>query len=733
MSIKWLYVFNIATYLTLAPICLSYENKMTIKFSTIALAVSASIFTQQTFAETNSSDDSDIEVITIKGDFRESSLSQATSAISLITNNDIALRNAQNLEEIIAIAPNVNFSSGSQRARYYQIRGIGERSQFQEPINPSVGIMVDGVDLTGVGSVASMFDVAQTEIFRGPQGTRFGANALAGLINITTEAPTDYYEGKLKATIGNYGSKGLGLAVSGPANDIVKYRLVAEKYESDGFIDNIHLGRDDTNNRDETSLRAKFAITASDNLDIDLSLMHFDFDNGYDAFSLDLNRNTYSDQPGVDEQKTSAFSSNFTYHGLDTATVNVIASIADSDTEYGYDEDWAFVGISSAEFVTDPQFIGWEYSSTDYYFRDRSNQTLEMRFTSKPGAELFNGSTSWVTGVYYKNEESDLTRIYTFADSDFSSEFETTTTAIYGQLDTKLSEQLTLTTGLRVEERDADYVNSDNFAEDPNDTMVGGKLVLAYQIDDATLVYGSLNRGYKAGGVNTDGTLPDNLRSFDPEYVVNYELGFRTNFLNNNAYLRATAFYMDRRDVQVKISNQLPNSQEFVEYLDNASEGTNTGIEIEAGWVITDSIDVYASFGLLDTEYKSFSYTNSDGDTVSLSGRDQAHAPDYQFNLGINYQLSDDWLLNVSVEGKDEFYFSDSHDQKSEAYELLNASLNYTQDDWNISLWARNITDEDYETRGFYFGNDPRDGYAAKNYTQLGEPAVYGLTVNYQF
>ncbi len=708
---------------------------MTNKVSTIALAISSILLTAQAVAD----DTSVMEVITVKGDFRETNIQTIPSAVSLLSEQDIKRRNAQNLEEIIALTPNVNFAGGSQRARYYQIRGIGERSQFQEPINPSVGIIIDEVDFTGIGSVSSMFDVEQTEVFRGPQGTRFGANALAGIVNITTNAPSDTFEGAIKATAGNYGSKGLGLVVSGPAADKVNYRLVAEQYKSDGFMENLYLDRDDTSNRDELSLRGKLAIEASDDLNIDVTVMHFDFDNGYDAFSLDNNRNTYSDEPGFDTQKTTALATTFNYSGFNQADVKLIASYADSELAYGYDEDWAFgqydwqTGACTSESCLADAY---GYSSTDYYFRDKKTQTLELRATSKEGNEIFNNSTTWVAGVYFKNDESDLTRIYTW-DPDFSSNFETTTTAVYVELSTILSSQLTLTTGLRLEDRDADYTNSTDFSASPSDTMVGGKVVLAYQLDPSSMVYASVNRGYKAGGVNTDGSLLDEQREFEPEYLWNYEVGYKATFLDDAAYFRAAAFYMDRDDVQVKISYQkeatAPGEQgEFIEFLDNASSGSNLGLELEAGWNINDHVEVYGSAGLLDTEYKSFDYITEAG-AVSLSGRDQAHAPSYQANLGLNYYINDEWLFNVSIEAKDEFFFSDSHDEKSEAVELLNASVTYSVDDWNIVIWGRNLTNEDYQTRGFYFGNDPRDGYVDKAYYQLGEPAVFGATFNYNF
>ena len=144
---------------------------------------------------------------------------------------------------------------------------------------------------------------------------------------------------------------------------------------------------------------------------------------------------------------------------------------------------------------------------------------------------------------------------------------------------------------------------------------------------------------------------------------------------------------------------------------------------------VTDNIELYGALGLLNTEFTDF--INAEGD--NLTGREQAHAPNYQFNLGVNYYLTEQWLVNLSIDGKDEFYFSDSHDQKSESVTLANASVSYMQSNWQIRVWARNLLDEDYTNRGFYFGNDPRDGYTAKGYQQYAEPMVIGATLDYQF
>jgi iron complex outermembrane receptor protein len=716
---------------------------MTFSKSAICLAITTSIFNFTASAEEQASNNPDnIETITVNSDFRQQNLQNAPTSMSVLTDIDIKQRNAKHLEELIAVSPNVNFASGSQRARYYQIRGIGERSQFQEPINPSVGVIIDEVDFTGIGSVASLFDVKQAEIFRGPQGTRFGANAIAGMINITTNEPTEDFEGTVQLGVGNYNTYDMGVALSGPATDSVNYRLAVNQSNSDGYIENIYLQDDDTNNRDELSIRGKLAIEASDNLTIDLAGYYFDFDNGYDTFSLDNTRETLSDEPGFDQQETAAFSAKFTYQGFDSATILAIISNADSDLAYGYDEDWAYVGISAPDVIENPDYAYFEYTSTDHYYREKAVLTTELRAISNQGQEIFNGSTDWVAGIFYKQDDEDLLRQYTYADGDFTSTNESKSIAVYGQLDTQLAEKWSLISGLRIENRTADYNNSELFNDTIDDTMVGGKVVLSYQQNEDSLWYASINRGYKTGGNNTDGTLPDDLRTFEPEYLMNYEIGYKVALLNNDAYIRSSLFYMDRTDMQVKSSKTIirdDSSAEFISYLGNATSGSNYGAEIESAWTINDYVNIYGSIGLLNTEFDQF----IDDEGNSLTGEEQAHAPNYQFNVGINYQPTDEWLFNISVDGKDEFYFSDTRyydgqpipkeDITSEAVVLLNASISYLQDNWQFKVWSRNLTNKDYANRGFYFGNDPRDGYTPKQYTQLSEPLVFGASLNYQF
>lgn len=672
-----------------------------------------------------------LEEIQVNADFYQTPALELGSSVSVIDDIAIEERGAEHLEQVLNLAPNVNYSAGASRGRFIQIRGIGERSQFVAPINPSVGILIDGIDFTGIGTAASLLDVQQVEILRGPQGTLHGANALAGLINIVSKGPTETTEGKMGVTFGEYGTRVFKVAVGGQASESVGLRLAAQHTVSDGYIENDYLNRDDTSNIDEAVLRGKLQWQATDALTFDFTAFLADIDNGYDAFSLDNNRKTLSDQPGADKQDTNAGAVKATWKMNDSAKVIATVSHADSELEYGYDEDWAYPELcTDFECAFGPDS---GYSSYDNYLRDNKNTSVDVRTVFDHAGT----GTQWVLGAYLRDQDVDLTRIYTYADGPFSSQYETANRAIYGQVEYPRTSKATLIAGLRFENYTADYTDSEGFNATPEEDLVGGKLGVEYQTSDNKLVYGLVSRGYKAGGFNADDEVPENRREFKSESMWNYEVGVKNSLASGRVQTQVSVFYQDREDIQAKQYFEVQDGgtgiTRFVDFIDNAASGSNYGVEAELLANVSDQLSVFASLGLLRTEFDDFSYFDADGNETVKDGRDQAHAPHYQYALGTNYQFNPSWMLRVEIEGKDEFYFSDSHDQKSDSYNLLNARLSYFHDNLELALWGRNLTDQDYQVRGFEFGNDPRDGYATHAYHQFGEPRIVGVSANYTF
>ena len=199
----------------------------------------------------------DLEEVIVTSDFRESQLKNIPTSISVIDSKVINQRNSRHLEELLALAPNVNFAAGASRGKYFQLRGVGERSQFVAPLNPSVGTYVDGIDFTGFGGAATLLDIDQVEVLRGSQGTRFGANALAGVINLKSADPSTESQGYIKNSASSYNSSSLEAAVGGSLDDQLQYRVAVGKTTSDGFIQNTTLNRKDTNNIAEVTSRLK--------------------------------------------------------------------------------------------------------------------------------------------------------------------------------------------------------------------------------------------------------------------------------------------------------------------------------------------------------------------------------------------------------------------------------------------------------------------------------------------
>ena len=152
-------------------------------FVTTVLSIS------NTYAD-NASDKDIINEVIVNADFRDVSAQQTAQSITVVSATQLTNRAAQHLQDILNLAPNVNFSAGASRGRFFQIRGIGERSQFKEPIDSSVGLVIDGIDFSNLGLAASLYDIQQVEILRGPQGTGFGSSAMAGLVNIQSAMPT---------------------------------------------------------------------------------------------------------------------------------------------------------------------------------------------------------------------------------------------------------------------------------------------------------------------------------------------------------------------------------------------------------------------------------------------------------------------------------------------------------------------------------------------------------------
>jgi len=713
------------------PIFTSLATALALVVCSTSTSTSASANAETAIGKTT------IEEIVVFSDFRDSTAQSATSSLTVLSKGQLESRAGQHLENVLNLAPNVNSAAGASRGRFFQIRGVGERSQFKEPLDSSVGLVVDGVDFSNLGLAGGIYDVDQVEVLRGPQGTTFGSNAMAGLIYIQSAAPTEEFEGRVDISSGNYDAQSTGVVLSGPLNSQLLGRIAINKNTSDGYIENTFSQRDDSNNIDELSARVKLRWTATDDLNVDFTAVYIDADNGYDAFSLENSRVTRSDAPGHDRQESTALSILATWEGSDAYTLEAQMTAEQSNLEYGFDWDWSdfdTVGVSGLENNA----------------RDRQAESIDLRFLSKPGNEILGGAT-WVGGVYAYSREVDLRYSeagnydsYIWTDG-LTSSFDSSRYAAYGQLDWMLSEQWLLSLGSRFERFENDYVDSLGVVGGLEDDLIGGKLSLQYLVNDDVMIYGAFSKGYKTGGLNTDAfgkalvsgdaatiALLSEQLTYENEAALNYELGLKGSYLDASLIVNLTAFYIDRQNMQAKLALEITTGN-WTSYRDNVDGSNNYGIELETDWQVTEQFRVFAALGLLQSKLGDLVALDIDKEPLDQTGREQAHAPEYQFNVGVAYEFMDHYSVTVQMDGKDSFYFSNSHNEQSTPYELLHAKFNYQQGPLTLSLWGRNLADKDYAVRGFYFGNNPNNGWIAESYTQLGEPRVFGVSGQYDF
>ena len=677
-----------------------------------------------------------IEEIVVKGDWREKNVLEEDSSVVVLNSQIIESQPIKHFENLSYLVPNLNFAASDSRARHFQIRGIGERSGYERTPNSAVGFLIDDIDYSGQGGIATTFDVDQIEVHRGPQGSRIGSNALAGLIYIRTKEPTEVFEGTSEVTLGSYGTRNAGIAFGGPTqfNDDISYRLALRQDYSDGFRKNLYSGKSNTSKKDEDTYRLKINWKLRDKTTLKFMITQIDLDDPADIWTIDGSLNTLSDRPGMDSQETNAFSMKI-FNTFDGYELQSITSTTDTDVVLSYDADWGNAD-SHAPFTYD------YFSAT---LRERETFSQEFRLISDTVDFDSNKNYEWVLGISYfdikemnlKNDDgiygdpSDPFGPYA-SESSFSSSFSSDNLSIFGNLDYFLDESIKLSIGARLEDYESNYYDSFDESFNPSDKMSGGKISLNKTLSDATNIFVSVARGFNQGGFNLNlGLAPGSQNGnlyYDPEFLTNYELGWNAKLLNSKMNISTVIFYSDRDDQQVLISTQVdpsdPNTFSFL--TQNAAEGTNHGLELNIDLQPNEVLNIFARFGFLKTEIKNWQ------SRPDLEGRAQAHAPEKSYALGLNWSISDQASLSMDIVGKSSFYYSDSHNNKSKSYSLTNMSYDYFVDSWTYSIWARNVFDEYYSTRGFYFGNEAPD-FTDTLYERHGDPRHIGISVRYDF
>ena len=714
-----------------------------------------------------------LEEIMVTARQRSESLQGVPVAVTVMDESMLERTFVQNLGELGDYAPNVSIGTvPGFNAAAIAIRGVST-GDIPSTFDPAVTVVVDGFYLGHYqASLLDMFDIQQVEVLRGPQGTLFGKNTIGGVINVTTKNPSGEFGVQAKARIGNEGRQDVMAAIDIPiVDDVLAARLSVQQFNFDGFYENTYDG-DDAGGQDLLAARAKLLWTPTDTFEALLSFEYIDDD---------------SDTPMVVNTTTEDKAFYFAYPGRgaggpanlplgDPYKTGLVPperhadGFAESKDTDGHQEEvdgiyltlnWdvmggtltsitGYRGVDSDyynDYVGEPAAV---YATIRSVYRDTTSQ--ELRFAGNTD------NMDFVVGAYYQQNDMDYEN-YTSLGPDHpfaglipqapglwtaDGSQEATAWAVFGELSYALSDATSLTAGIRYSDEEKDFELSPLFfptearveeSDSWDDTTY--RLGIDHQWSDQTLIYASYSTGFKSGGFNEQaGSLTSAATSFDPEEAESFEVGMKSDFLDNTLRLNLAAFYVEYTDLQVDAVVPLPGvGQESI--ITNAGEVTSYGLEVDMLWLATDNLTIDGTLGLLDAEYDKFD-CNLDNDAttpdVDCSGFDVKRTPETQASLGATYSIAlsggGAMDLNVNATYTDEFYndIINSESSRHEEVTLLNASVSYrsANEMFRVALYGRNLTDEEYQTSGLSVAN-------LWNFTTYGNPLTYGVELEVNF
>ena len=674
-----------------------------------------------------------LDAVRVTTDLWESPLARLPASVTVFDEAALRAGTIRHFGDLVDQIPNLTWTGATSRPRYLQIRGIGENSQYEgETPDSAVRFLIDDLDFTGLGTLGGTFDVQQVEVLRGPQAGAFGANAAGGVVRLVTNAPTPFWTGQVETTAGEDALREGGFAVGGPLvaaqPEQLMARLAIFQHNSDGFRHNVTLNRD-TNARDEFSARLRLTANFSPAWRWEGTVLFSDVNNGFDEFALNNNgRLTYSDQPGRDEQRSTAASLRGTYTGLAGARLTTITSGSRVKSVYSYDDDWTAAS----------------YQGFSDLHRDRTVFNQELRLDSALTHAALGWIDRWTLGAYFSN--TDEKGAYTDIDPGnvrgLTTKYQADNLALYGQLAHDFDAHTRLIVGLRTERVDLDgrgvktrfrksRGTSDavvTFTPSFDDTLLGGKLTLEHDLTADTLVFASLTRGYKAGGINIDARIspPADPLTYATETLWNYEFGLRGHWLDHRLTGELTAFYLDRADTQVRDSAGFGGNYRF--FTANGRTAHIAGLEASASYAVTKELSFHGTLAHMESALDAFTLTNG-----NTGGRRRlANTPRYGYTLGARYRDAAGFFANAELVGRASQFDSNNQNEARRAFHLYNASLGYAWREWTFTLWGKNLLNTRYEKRVFFFGNEDPN-YVDTRYEDRADPRQLGVSAAYRF
>ena len=805
-------------------------KRLTLPLSLLAAAVMQSPLTL-------AQDATMLEEVVVTAQRREQNLQDVPIAVSAFSGDVIDQRNIRSAIDYLALTPNVSFTEDGQtgsRGLGIAIRGINNLVSGENAFVNSVGIYLDEFSVASVpNQVANPLlpDMERVEVLRGPQGTFFGRNAVAGALNLTTKKPSDQMEGEIKMGFERYEDAGNQYTLSGvvnvPVSDTFALRAVGYYEDSEGWVENdcakgsntcdAAAGNGFTPNgaadsgHEYTMLRVHALWNVSDRTTVLATVVATDEEQGtdenvpsgvLDLDSIDTFGITSALDPGVgfwphnqnklshdlpeatDNQSTVAIL-NIEHQLSDNSRIKWITGMIDAELDRLFDNDLAG-GADTLKRTNHYEGKSWSTELRYEMETDRYDLVVGGMYASDEQTQENNVATSTqatasVNGVgWLPPFPAGLGLALN------SKEWTVDSMAVFADLTWHMSDRLDLIVGGRYTNDDventlqafgiAPFVNDcgdfwcsfgnlprPRVDADESFSDFAPRVVARYQLSDDVNIYGSISKGYKAGGnsvgnnTNADGQ-PGFSVPFSEEQVWNYEVGFKSQLLDDRVRLNGSAFFLDWEDMQLEAFRFLTPgdlSSNFEQTV-NVDSAEAFGMELELLAALSERWTLSAAYGYLDTEMSNNELVQiTGGFNVDVDGLVIPKAPKSTLNAAVEYR--------VPMEGREVWFaiemisrdgqFSDvealtylqtdgpspnsglarrsiseygEYPFRTPDYTVWNVRMGIEAERWELQAYLQNIGDEDYYT-------GTQENFGVSGFRLRPHPQVMGASVSYRF
>lgn len=674
----------------------------------------------------------------------ESDPHDVPASLSVISSRAIEQQYIWNVMDVTAVVPNLNMANPGDGRNVASLRGITTTSY-----NQAVATYVDGVNQFGLDTyIPYLLDVERIEVLRGPQGTLYGRNAMAGVINIVTKRPTNQTTGLAEINLGNRGQQRYVLGLRTP---IVKDKLFFGASLLYNGLDGFYTNDFDSSDYDRQqavfgNYYLKYLLNTQWAMTLNFKHVSNRNDGSFalimgleDAFENPFHLNQNAKTTMVDESRNVSLSIN---HFGNTISFSSQTAFQSNYRYYRTPIDADFMPLDAMSVVNN---YGRDWNNVKVFtqeFKLSSAPSKDSPFNWTVGTFLFHQDAPTKQGTHFGTDAPLLGDDYPAnATSILTNSAVNQGAAVFGQLGYRFENGWELQAGLRYDYEHANLDARGEFQPDGGDLMVlqpdtatsadfhalSPSLSAKYAFHDRSQVYASYTRGFRAGGISQLSSDPSEalLQPFDPEYSDNVEVGSKNMLLNRQLEVNVAAFYTRVHDAQVP-TLVLPDA---ITVTQNTGRMESMGLELEATARVIRNFSLWGNAAFTHARYLDLNTAGEEGN-VQLKGNRPVFTPEWTGFLGAHYTLpigtSQRQQFQLGVYGKfiGQQYFTVENTLGQGAYSLLNANIGYSFQGYELMVWGQNLANKRYADYAYNFG------FAA---VHLGRPATYGVTLRKHF